>query len=460
MATHRHDPFLLIHAWKGDTLKTKKKSKSTYNREMSLSNWARMFRDIYFPLQNYGRSRFEVFTNLAKVFGAGSHYLFRTQDPKGAREYLAKLFAWYCALGNRLHLDIEQALWEKYPGVCPRCLSSVCECPAHPAAIVPEKLTMIALENARQRPDTLRDWQVMFASIYRGPSGKSKVPPSRDRLALVFARMAEELGEIAEGLGRDGTVDADADFVLRNEIADFGAWIFGLANNLHYVDPKAQGVMLADVAWDLYPAKCHRCRESKCICVRGSYGLELAEKGAMGPSHWDERTGLSNDRALRRYIEHATSQYGPGNYTWSLIFLDLDNFGLVNKQHSHEAGDIVLRSAAERMQEVVGDAGIVFRRGGEEFVVVLRQAKDSALVMAEAIRRGLAAKPVKATANGKNISIKVTASLGVASCISDADSPAALESLAEGRAKEAKKAGKNRVMPAPSEDLLIRSTTF
>ena len=437
--------------------KSKGSKRSAYSKEMSLGDWARMFRDIYFPLQNYGRSRFEVFTSLVKVFGAGSHHLFRSHNPKGAREYLAKIFGWYCALCNRLNIDTEAAIWEKYPGVCPRCLSTVCECPGNPEPIDSDKLTMIALEQASRKPKTLRDWQNMFANIYRGPIGKAKVPPSRDRLALVFARMAEELGEIAEALSRDGTVDADADFVLRNEIADFGAWIFGLANNLQYVDPMSHGAMLADVAWDLYPGVCHRCKETKCICVRGNYGLELAEKGAMGPSQWDERTGLSNDRALRRYIEHAVSEYGPGKYTWSLIFLDLDNFGAVNKQHGHQLGDVVLRTAAGRMLESVGNNGIVFRRGGEEFVVVLRQNKDGALITAEQIRRHLASGPVVARAAGKTASIKISASLGVAACLSDANSPGELEALAEANAREAKAQGKNRVVPQLSESLLARS---
>src|SRR6266566_8090104 len=120
-----------------------------------------------------------------------SHYLFRSYDPKGAREYLAKIFAWYCALSNRIELDIEDALWEKYPSVCPRCLSPACECLEPPKKIDSERLTMLALENAQRRPMSLREWQVMFASIYRGPSGKQTVPASRDRVALVFARMAE-----------------------------------------------------------------------------------------------------------------------------------------------------------------------------------------------------------------------------------------------------------------------------
>jgi len=394
-----------------------------------------------------------------KVFGAGSHYLFRTHDPKGAREYLAKIFAWYCALCNRLDLNIDEALWTKYPGVCPRCLSPVCKCAEPPDEIQPKRLSALALENSGRRPKSLREWQIMFAHIYRGPSGKKAVSPSRDRLALVFARMAEELGEVAEALSRDATIDPDAGFVLKNELADFGAWIFALANNLHYVDPKAHGVTLADIAWDMYPAKCHRCKEFKCVCVRGNYGYELAEKGASGPSHWDERTGLANYKALNAYIEQKTVTYGePGSHTLSMIFIDLDHFGEVNKKYDDAMGDRVLQCAAKQIRDTVGEHGIVFRRGGEEFVVVTPQPRDSASVLAEAIRRALAAMVVKADFKGKRVSLKITGSLGVAACLSDANSPAELESIAGQRAQEAKRSGRNRVIPAPSEELLVQST--
>jgi hypothetical protein len=119
---------------------------TSYHKEMSLGEWCQMFRDIYYPAQNYGRSSFEIFTHLVKVFGGGSHYLFRTHDPKGSREYLAKIFAWYCALSNRLNIDIEEVVWQKYPGVCPRCMGSMCECSEPPPSLEPEKLAMFAFE--------------------------------------------------------------------------------------------------------------------------------------------------------------------------------------------------------------------------------------------------------------------------------------------------------------------------
>jgi diguanylate cyclase (GGDEF)-like protein len=300
----------------------------------------------------------------------------------------------------------------------------------------------------------------MFANIYRGPSGGVPVPASRDRLSKVFARMAEELGEVASAMLQDSAIDSDAEFTLRNEMADLGAWIFALANNLHFVDETAHAVTLADVAWEVYPGKCHRCGATKCICVRGTWGVELAEKGAMGPSQWDERTGLANDAALRRYLRDADLRYKSHDYRWSIIFLDLDHFGAVNKEYDHFVGDQVLKLTALSMQEQVGDAGIVFRRGGEEFVVVLRATHDAALRIAEGIRRELASKPFSVEFKSKPLAVPITASLGVASIMNEEKTctPSALEAIAEARAKEAKSKGRNRVIPEPSSEMLSRTT--
>lgn len=428
-----------------------------YHKEMSLKEWSQMFRDIYYPAQNYGRSSFEIFTHLVKVFGAGSHYLFREHDPKGSREYLAKVFAWYCALANRLHLDIEDALWQKYPNVCPRCLKSSCQCEATINPIDAERLSIIAIENHFLRPSTLREWQTMFAGIYKGPSGKEVVSPNRDRIALIFSRIAEELGEVAEALSLDSAVDSDRNLVVKNEMADLGAWIFALANNLHLVDPVAHGAYLVDITWELYPGKCHRCQEDKCICVHGAFGLELAEKGAMAPSHWDERTGLANDKALRRYLKYANTSFSEGNYLWAIIFLDLDNFGALNKTYSHAVGDEVLRIAAQRISESIGKSGIAFRRGGEEFTIVARLSKDPALLAAEKIRKALADAPFIVKNGEETLSISVTGSLGVAEMFSSGATvkvPEDLEAVADSRCAEAKITGKNKIVPTLPNELV------
>ncbi len=427
----------------------------SYSKEMPLSDWQKMFMEIYFPTRNYGRSRFELFTHMVKVFGAGSHFLFRRHDPAGTQRYLAKVFAWYCALATRLGVDVEKALWEKYPRVCPRCLATVCECGQAPAPIQVERLQSIALERSSQRPVNLRDWQIMFANLYKGPFGGSEIPQDRDRVALVFARIAEELGEVGEAILIDASIDANAEFIVRNEMADLGAWIFALANNTQHICEAGEGTYLADEVWDYYPGKCHYCQEVPCLCVSGTLGHVLAEQGAMSPSHFDERTGLADDKALRRYIENAEKNAGPGNHEWGFIFLDVDNFKAVNTNHSHKVGDIVLLEVAQRIKAAVGNQGIVFRRGGEEFAVVLRSGFEPTLATAETIRRAVDALPIDVQHEGKRVLLSVTVSLGVAACYKDG-SPIQLEGVAEARSRKAKADGKNRVEPPLSEEFLKR----
>ncbi len=421
-----------------------------------------MFRDVYFPTQNYNRSKVEIFTHLVKVFGGGSRYLFRTSDPDGSRDYLAKIFAWYCALANRLNINLEDTLWQKYPGVCPRCMEHVCTCQRTPNDIDPQKLATLAASHLHQRPHSLRDWQAMFGNIYRGPSGAEAIAPSRDRLAMVFSRMAEELGEVAEAILLDEAIDHNVDIVVRNEMADLCAWIFALANNLQFVDPTATGVTLADVSWNLYGGKCHRCQKAPCICVRGSFGLELAQQGAMGPSHWDDRTGLANAEGMRVNVQAADDQFRKSPTNWSLIMFDLDDFGKVNKTHGNLAGDFVLKTAADRMRSVLNNKELAFRRGGEEFVILLEQDQRKALLLAEKIRRALASSPVTVQNAKGEFQVEVRASFGVASTFSDELPPSKLEEIADTRMREAKDAGKDRVHPPLSPELLdwLNSRSF
>lgn len=427
----------------------------TYHKEMNINEWASMFKAIYFPTQNYSRSKLDIFTHLVKVFGGGSKYLFRTSDPDGSRDFLAKIFGWYCALANRLNVDIEHALWSKYPRVCPRCVDTVCSCkpPLNPVAAA--SLEVMARQKEAQKPRSLREWQNMFANIYRGPSGAENVPASRERLAVIFSRMAEELGEVAETLLLDDAIDKNVELVVRNEMADLGAWIFALANNLQYVDPSATGVTLADVAWNLYGGACHRCHKLPCVCAPGSFGLELASLGAMGQSHWDDRTGLANGEALRVHLKSLDEQFKKAVTSFSFIMFDLDDFGKVNKEYGNLAGDEVLKFAANRMRQQLADKEYAFRRGGEEFVVILQKPLEAAQVLSEKIRLALAEEPVTLkNATLGDFSIKISASFGVANTIHDQTAPSKLEELADERMREAKTAGKNRVRPSLSSDAI------
>lgn len=423
-----------------------------YSKEMNINAWAEMFKDIYFPTQNYNRSKLDIFAHLIKVYGGGSRYLFRTHNAAASKEFLAKIFGWYCALANRLDVDIENSLWKKYPGVCPRCQLGVCGCTAPLKEIDPIALNQIAEKNKGQKPRTLRQWQTMLGNIYRGPA----VIKPQDRLAVVFSRMAEELGEVAEAIQMDSVIDNDVQAVIENEMADLCAWIFALANSLHLVDPEMEGTTLADVTWNLYGGKCHRCMKVPCACAPGSLGLELAGRGAMGPAHWDELTRLANASGLKVKFAELDKKFAEdGTTETSIIMLDLDNFGLVNKTHGNLVGDHVLRETAARMQGVLLDGAIPFRRGGEEFVITMSGSFEDAQMLAEDIRKAIATSPIIfSSASDGDVSLDVTASFGVANTLKNKKKPSALEAIADDLMRSAKQAGKNQVKPDLDAELV------
>ena len=85
----------------------------------------------------------------------------------------------------------------------------------------------------------------------------------------------------------------------------------------------------------------------------------------------DALTGLANRNLLHERLERAiTSARHGGTELW-VVFVDLDRFKFVNDTLGHEAGDILLKTLAERLKLAVREADTVARMGGDEFVLVL-----------------------------------------------------------------------------------------
>ncbi|BCM91459.1 putative signaling protein [Abditibacteriota bacterium] len=117
----------------------------------------------------------------------------------------------------------------------------------------------------------------------------------------------------------------------------------------------------------------------------------LQERLAYQAFH-DPLTGLANRQLLRNRLEHALSHRKVVSGQLAVIFLDLDNFKLVNDSLGHEMGDALLRTIAERLRCVVRVGDTAARQGGDEFVVLLdlidtpRRALDIAERIMEALR--------------------------------------------------------------------------
>ncbi|KQX69611.1 hypothetical protein ASD06_00680 [Angustibacter sp. Root456] len=138
-----------------------------------------------------------------------------------------------------------------------------------------------------------------------------------------------------------------------------------------------------------------------------------AELQSRGEAAVDPLTGLFNRKALAgRFAEAAAQAAVLGGWV-SVVLCDLDHFKTVNDRFGHDRGDIVLREAAYRMRKTLRTFDLVYRIGGEEFLILLPgQDLPSAVVVAERLVEDVAAAPIDG--------LPLTMSAGVAAgCGSD-----------------------------------------
>ncbi|WP_349744686.1 diguanylate cyclase domain-containing protein [Roseateles cavernae] len=157
-------------------------------------------------------------------------------------------------------------------------------------------------------------------------------------------------------------------------------------------------------------------------------------------AHHDSLTGLPNRLAFERALADLMAQSLQHDELMALVFIDLDNFKLVNDGHGHEAGDAVLREVARRMGAVLRGHDRLCRLGGDEFALLLPELPDAAA--AEALAQRLIAA-VREPLWVAGALMPVGATLGLAFCPGDADTPATLLARADAAMYAAKRAGKN-----------------
>jgi diguanylate cyclase (GGDEF)-like protein len=158
----------------------------------------------------------------------------------------------------------------------------------------------------------------------------------------------------------------------------------------------------------------------------------------------DSLTGLRNRPAV---MEHIANKLANGEHEASLggialLLLDLDGFKVVNDSLGHDAGDALLKEAANRMQAALRDSDYLARLGGDEFLVVVPQVSD--VETAERVGEKLAAA-VSAPYDLHGKSAVVTVSIGVSMFPKDARDREGLLKCADLALYEAKHAGRNRL---------------
>jgi diguanylate cyclase (GGDEF)-like protein len=154
----------------------------------------------------------------------------------------------------------------------------------------------------------------------------------------------------------------------------------------------------------------------------------------------DALTGMFDRGRLESQGRSTIEQATQAGRTVSLLLIDIDHFKSFNDRFGHAAGDAVLRRIAREIMATVRASDLVFRFGGEEFVVIC-EGLDSApaLALGERVRREIAAS-IEGAAS------RVTVSIGIATCSAEAAEYDALFQIADRRLYQAKAAGRNCVI--------------
>lgn len=164
--------------------------------------------------------------------------------------------------------------------------------------------------------------------------------------------------------------------------------------------------------------------------------LQLTEHYA----YTDALTHLPNRYQLDKVLEQYISQASALDTSFTVLFIDFDNFKLINDLSGHEAGDAVLKAVADRMRDALPENIFLARLSGDEFVAVsepgisLEQMQFAALQLTEIL-----AEPLRVLDD----EIKLSMSIGLSNYPDDAISATELLNHADAAMYRVKHTGKN-----------------
>jgi diguanylate cyclase (GGDEF)-like protein/PAS domain S-box-containing protein len=169
--------------------------------------------------------------------------------------------------------------------------------------------------------------------------------------------------------------------------------------------------------------------------------IRSAEAHAHYLAFHDALTGLGNRHMLRSRLEEEIHRASRTGRPLALLFVDLDNFKLINDAHGHAAGDALISTVAQRVTAHLRSSDLAVRLGGDEFVIIvpdLPRIEDAALI-AEKLLEGIHEPLIL-----KGETIQVGASIGIAIHPDDGENAEALMQSADSAMYVAKARGRHR----------------
>ena len=179
------------------------------------------------------------------------------------------------------------------------------------------------------------------------------------------------------------------------------------------------------------------------VTERHHYEEQLAYRATH-----DDLTGLPNRQLVIDRLSHAIASARRRNGTVTVLFIDIDNFKMINDTMGHATGDSVLTTMADRIAGVIRDNDTAGRFGGDEFVLILEEQESPANVEQFIERVGRA---LRAPLDIGGTSHAMTVSIGHCSYPDDGGTADALLLHADIAMYHAKRRGRNRAVAYSAE---------
>ncbi|WP_454846348.1 GGDEF domain-containing protein [Pseudomonas farris] len=174
--------------------------------------------------------------------------------------------------------------------------------------------------------------------------------------------------------------------------------------------------------------------------MRNALLYRAATQSALRDPLTDTGNRIAMDQTLQREIEMSRRHSQP----LSLLMLDIDHFKHINDTYGHSAGDEVLKAVASSIKNQLRNVDMVFRFGGEEFLILLSNtSREAAAMIGERLR--FAAQAQDYEAEGKMI--ELTVSIGCSTLL-PGESAESLLRRADSALYVAKREGRNRLAMA------------
>ncbi len=165
----------------------------------------------------------------------------------------------------------------------------------------------------------------------------------------------------------------------------------------------------------------------------------------------DPLTGAFSRAYLWRSLAEEARRSRESDQPFSLILVDLDHFKSVNDAYGHTEGDRVLQELTQRLRSTLRAGDLLFRYGGDEFVIIVRDGPTAAAAAANRLVESVRQEPYQLKAR-----LELSISAGLASFPLDGETGEALFEKADLRLHDAKRTGRARLVASDTEAHAVR----